>query len=83
MFKRLRSVYAGVDGGSLVKVLLNGESVEIEAGVTVDHLLQRFDYQCERVAVAINENFVPRSTYCEAVVFDGDRIDVVAPVQGG
>lgn len=34
-------------------------------------------------AIAINTMFVPRSNYTETILVNGDRIDLVVPMQGG
>lgn len=34
-------------------------------------------------AIAINTTFVPRSNYTETLLANGDRIDLVVPMQGG
>jgi thiamine biosynthesis protein ThiS len=37
----------------------------------------------EGIAVALNEEFVLRTTYNETNINDGDRLDILSPVQGG
>ncbi|MCH9742728.1 MAG: sulfur carrier protein ThiS, partial [Proteobacteria bacterium] len=37
----------------------------------------------QRMACAINTQFVPKGQYATTEINNGDRIDVVAPVQGG
>ncbi|WP_029933353.1 sulfur carrier protein ThiS [Thiomicrospira pelophila] len=34
-------------------------------------------------ALALNENFVPKSQYADTFVNENDRIEIVAPMQGG
>lgn len=34
-------------------------------------------------ALALNENFVPKSQYADTLVNENDRIEIVAPMQGG
>ncbi len=40
-------------------------------------------YDCGKIAVAVNEDFVPRSQYASLRLKESDRVDIVAPVQGG
>lgn len=34
-------------------------------------------------ALALNQNFVPKSQYADTQVHENDRIEIVAPMQGG
>lgn len=34
-------------------------------------------------ALALNENFVPKSQYADTILNENDRIEIVAPMQGG
>jgi sulfur carrier protein len=34
-------------------------------------------------ALALNENFVPKSQYAHTQIHEHDRIEIVAPMQGG
>ena len=69
--------------GSEVNIVINGKRADVADNLTVEQLLIDLDYKCEKVAVAVNSAFVPRSAYAETFVKDGDGLDVVAPVQGG
>ena len=62
---------------------LNGERCHGTEPVTVHGLLQRLDLQRRRVAVAINAEIVPRSRFAQALIRDGDRVEVIQAVGGG
>lgn len=64
-------------------VYRNGEAVHLEVALSVQDALLLWQYQPDGVAVAINESFVPRSQYAAHRLNDGDRVEVLAPVQGG
>ena len=66
-----------------IEVSVNGEAVELSAACTVSQVLQLRGFAGECNAVAVNMEFVPRAEYDRLVLKQGDRIDVVAPVQGG
>ena len=55
----------------------------MQADTTVADMLLLCGFADKKVAVAINSEFVPRSTYAQHKVQAGDAIDVLAPVQGG
>ena len=63
---------------------VNGEAYEINSNSpSVSELLESRGHAPAEVAVAVNEEFVPRSTYDEHKLTAGDDIEVVAPMQGG
>ena len=63
-------------------VKVNGEMMNMD-GRTVAELLEKLDTSSQRVAVEVNEEIVPRATYGEAVLKDGDSVEVVRFVGGG
>ena len=63
-------------------IILNGEARAIEARVLSVALIE-LGYQDVVVATAVNGCFVPASTRSSTVLSDGDRIEVLAPMQGG
>ena len=66
-----------------VKYVLNGESQESLAPLSVLDLLGRFELRQRRVAVAINAEVVPKSRFAEVFVRDGDKVEVIHAVGGG
>ncbi|MFT6202073.1 MAG: sulfur carrier protein, partial [Candidatus Endobugula sp.] len=46
-------------------------------------LLERQGFQGDKIALAINGSFVPRSQYAETNINDGDEVDVIQAVGGG
>jgi sulfur carrier protein len=66
-----------------MRVTLNGEETELPDGATVSDVLVRYGRSDAGVAVAVNLDVVPRKTFADHVLQDGDRIDVVTAVGGG
>lgn len=66
-----------------MKITLNGESSTVKDGSTIADLLRSLDLAPVRVAVEVNEDLVPRTTFADAAIRDGDRIEVVTFVGGG
>lgn len=66
-------------------VVVNGETVDIEAPASVVEVLRRINVKVDAagVAVARNGEVVPRSAWTSASVVAGDRIEVLHAVQGG
>ena len=65
-------------------VILNGERCALD-GATLSEFMARRGYDSNRrgVAVAVNDQVVPRSGWDTTELHDGDRLEIVAPVQGG
>ena len=64
-----------------MKIVLNGEARETAATTLAELLVETG--QDGRVATAVNENFVPAALRAGHALRDGDRVEVVAPMQGG
>ena len=64
-----------------MKIVLNGELRAVRAE-TLAELLQECGFS-GRVATAVNEEFVPSGLRISHKIKDGDRVEVVAPMQGG
>ncbi len=65
-----------------MQVFINGDPITVEA-VALDELLVSLGYECEKVAVAVNETFVPRRKWGSRELNVDDRVDVLAAIQGG
>lgn len=62
---------------------INGNEEDVETGTSVSALIARFNLQPKHVAVEINLELVPRSTFDATVINEGDRIEIVTLVGGG
>jgi thiamine biosynthesis protein ThiS len=66
-----------------VRITLNGEGFELDEPMTVSALLARLDIDPRRVAIEHNLEIIKRRTFDNAVVQDGDRVEIVNAVGGG
>ena len=66
-----------------MRVLVNGAMHEIPPGTHVGGLLALLGFGAKRVAVAVNRNVVPRSTFDTHVLAADDRIEILEAVGGG
>jgi sulfur carrier protein len=64
------------------KLTVNGEPREV-AVANLAEALQALDYADAIVATALNGEFVPARKRESAALNEGDRIEIVAPRQGG
>jgi sulfur carrier protein len=65
-----------------MKLVVNGESQEV-AAATLAEAVQSLDLAEAKVATALNGEFVPARARASTLVKDGDRIEILAPRQGG
>ena len=65
-----------------MKIIDNGEAVHSRAATLAD-LLAELGQAEAKVATAVNEDFVPAARRGAHSLFDGDRVEIVAPRQGG
>jgi sulfur carrier protein len=68
--------------GAKVSVIVNGEATDTGAR-TLAELIAGLGFAEGAVATALNGDFVPKGARAAAKLADGDRIEVVAPRQGG
>ncbi len=67
----------------MIQVSINNELFSITEQLLLSDALVQWNYGDTKIAVAINGEFVPRSTYSEQRLNNGDKIDIVKPVGGG
>ena len=67
----------------MIEVFVNGETRSIDMRTVLTDALQQWGYACEKIAVAINGEFVSRSNYANTALNANDALEIVAPVQGG
>ncbi len=65
-----------------MKLVVNGAEQDV-AAETLAAALDALDYGQTLVATALNGEFVPARKRPETVLREGDRIEIVAPRQGG
>jgi len=65
-----------------MQILVNGASRDIQAA-DLSGALEELGYGSAVVATAVNGEFVPARERQTARLADGDRIEVLAPMQGG
>jgi thiamine biosynthesis protein ThiS len=66
-----------------MKLWVNGEERSIEAAANVAALVAALGLDGRKVAVERNLEIVPRSTYVQTALAEGDRIEIVHFIGGG
>lgn len=68
----------------MISILLNDESMSLEKGSTVEGLLKQLEMRnAERMAVAVNNEVVSRTSWSQHELSDHDKVLLIAPIQGG
>lgn len=65
-----------------MKIVLNGAATEVRASQLVA-VLDELGYGGATIATAVNERFVAGPDREATIMAEGDRLEVVAPRQGG
>lgn len=64
-------------------ITLNGKPHPLESGRSVMRLLESLNINPRQVAVALNGEVVPRDSWIEVEIEDGDAVEIVRAVGGG
>ncbi|MGY6411109.1 MAG: sulfur carrier protein ThiS [Alkalilacustris sp.] len=65
-----------------MRIEVNGEARDV-AATTVEGALAELGWGEARVATALNGDFLPAAARAGTALRDGDRLEVLAPMQGG
>ncbi|OWK19959.1 thiamine biosynthesis protein ThiS [Mesorhizobium amorphae CCBAU 01583] len=65
-----------------MKLMVNGEAHET-AATSLAALLAALDYEGDWLATAVNSDLVHKANRGEFQLSDGDRIEILSPMQGG
>lgn len=64
-------------------IIVNGEELEIDSGSSVAKLVEERGLDRSRVAVELNGEIIPRGTFDDTLLHDGDKVEIVHFVGGG
>ena len=64
-------------------ITVNGKEIALTAPTSVADYLAQNNYQIKRIAVEMNGNILPKYSYSDTMLKDGDRLEVVSFVGGG
>ena len=66
-----------------MNIKLNGDSVDVPPGHTLANLIKDLAIGNKRIAIEVNEEIVPRSTYGSYSLEPGDQVEMVIAIGGG
>ena len=64
-------------------ITVNGKQIQLTSEMSVADYLEQNNYQINRIAEEMNEEILPKYSYSETMLKDGDRLEVVTFVGGG
>lgn len=64
-------------------IIVNGKEINLTKETTVAEYLEQNKYQVKRIAVELNGDILPKYSYSDTMLKDGDRLEVVTFVGGG
>lgn len=70
-------------GVARLQLIVNGEDRAFDGVADVAALVRALGLDVRKVAVELNLEIVPRSTYARTELTDGDRIEIVHFIGGG
>jgi sulfur carrier protein len=71
-----------VQAGRRIAILVNGERTETGAA-SLGELLAQLGFEQDQVATALNGDFVPKQARDATRLAADDKVEIVAPRQGG
>lgn len=74
---------AGVTSSAEMRIFINGEERAFEAPLTVAGLVAALGLDGRKLAVERNLEIVPKSTYADVALAEGDRLEIVTFIGGG
>jgi thiamine biosynthesis protein ThiS len=67
----------------MIAATVNGERMELAGGTSLAGLIDLIGLDTRKVAVELNREIVPRSTYANVTLGDGDVLEIVHFIGGG
>ena len=64
-------------------ITVNGKQIQLASEMSVADYLEQNNYQIKRIAVELNEEILPKYSYSDTMLKDGDRLEGVTFVGGG
>jgi len=66
-----------------MQITVNGESSDVPSNYTAEQLIKSLSLTGKRLAMEVNLEIVPRSTFAHHQFSNGDRVEIVHAIGGG
>jgi len=67
----------------MLNLKLNGENKVLVKALSLEDAIVEWALPKQAFAVAINEQFIPKSEYASTYLQEDDRVELLIPMQGG
>lgn len=66
-----------------MQIYVNGEEKQIPDSTDMAALIDQMELTDQRIAVEVNEELIPRSTFAGHLLKEADRVEIIHAVGGG
>jgi len=66
-----------------MKIFLNGNEIQLEAGSTLKQLIENEGLANKRLAAEVNREIITRSEHTNHILNEGDAVEIVHAIGGG
>ena len=66
-----------------MRLTINGQEKDLQSSGTIAQLLKELEIKGSHIAVALNFQVVPRTSYDQTPLSEGDKVEIVHAVGGG
>lgn len=66
-----------------MEIMVNGDFHIFDEGITIAQMLVALDLPLKKIAVERNLEVVPKSTYEDVVLQEGDKLEIIHFIGGG
>jgi len=66
-----------------MNILVNGNNQQVDDDLTAAQLVENLGLQGKRIAMEVNQEIVPRSSYESFQLSENDRVEIINAVGGG
>ena len=66
-----------------MKLVVNDETLTLEAPLTLDRLLVKLECPQPGTALAVNQQIIPRDGWSQHLLQDGDQVVIFQAIAGG
>ena len=69
--------------GNIMQIKLNGQMTEVDENTSLTLLLETLGMLDKRVAIEVNQQFIPRSEHISFILSSNDNVEIIQAVGGG
>ncbi len=67
----------------MITITFNNKPTELEDGMTLQKFVDKNGITATNIAIAVNNNVVPKDKWCETTINNGDNIFIIKAYYGG